>query len=236
MKNNAKKYAAMFNPNGLKLPKSLPKRGMLCASKRIVLPTSFIIEGGLTKVEDQGSYPYCAAYASSTFGESVLWKRNGYPIEIDPVKIYKHAKTIDGDPTGDGTFLECALDGLLGFGYFSREVCKVKTMGGAWYGYDPKEAIALAKMALFRYGSCVVGFKIDSSWYEPKNGVVVGGGAPQGGHAVTLCGFDGDGLIIRNSWGAGYGHNGDIYIPNAVAEKQFMYGATLTNALNGLEA
>jgi len=230
------KYAAMFNPNGLKLPKLLSKKRMFKAGNRMVLPLNFIITGGLTKVEDQGNKPYCAAYAASTFGESVLWKRDGYPREIDPVPIYKHAKTIDGDPNGDGTLLECALDGLLQLGYFDRNVCKVKTIGGAWYGYDQKEAIFLAKMAVFRYGACVVGFNIDSSWYTPKNGVVVGGGVSQGGHAVTLSGFDEGGLVIRNSWGSDYGHNGDIYIPNSVAEKQFIYGATLTNALNGLEA
>jgi len=230
-------YAAMFNPNGLRLPKKLAKRGMLGLSGgRILLPSRFVIEGGVTKVENQGQYPHCAAYAASTFGESVIWKRDGYPPEIDPVNIYRHAKSIDGDPNGDGTLLECALDGLLQFGYFDRNVCKVKTIGGRWFGFSQKEALLLSKMAVFRYGSCIVGFNIDSSWYTPKNGVVKGGGDVQGGHAVTMIGFDDDGVIIRNSWGSGYGHNGDIYLPNAVAESQFMYGATLTNALNGLEA
>jgi len=228
------KYAQMFNPNGLKLPKRILKRDSFCAGAKQILPSSYLVEGMLTRVENQGNYPNCAAYAATTFAECVMWKRDGYPQQIDPVKIYNYAKTIDGDADCDGTLLECALEGLFEYGYFDRNVSKIKTVGGSVFGNDQDKALFYCKMACFRYGSCVIGCNIDESWYTPKNGIVKGGGSSLGGHAITLCGFDDGGIIIRNSWGSDWGHDGDAYIPNDVALKQFMYGATITNALNGI--
>lgn len=34
-----------------------------------------------------------------------------------------------------------------------------------------------------------------------------------GGHAVAVIGYDADGLILKNSWGKGYGHNGIALMP-----------------------
>lgn len=229
------KYEKMFNREGLRLPPKIFKKDSLCAGARQILPTRFIVDGLLTGVENQGSLPYCAAYSATTFGESVLWRKTGVSVEIDPFAVYKHAKSIDGDPDGDGTRLDCALDGLFKLGYFDKGQCSIKTIGGGIFGFDEEKALFNAKMACFRFGCCVIGMNIDSSWYTPKNGVIKGGGSTEGGHAVCLTGFDEGGIVIRNSWGYEYGHKGDAYIPNSVALKQFMYGAVITNALDGLK-
>lgn len=229
------KYEKMFNREGLRLPPKIFKKDALCAGAKQILPTRFIVDGLLTGVENQGCLPYCAAYSATTFGESVLWRKTGVSVEIDPFAVYKHAKSIDGDPDGDGTRLDCALDGLFKLGYFDKGQCSIKTIGGGIFGFDEEKALFNAKMACFRFGCCVIGMNIDSSWYTPKNGVIKGGGSTEGGHAVCLTGFDEGGIVIRNSWGYEYGHKGDAYIPNSVALKQFMYGAVITNALDGLK-
>lgn len=230
------KYAKMFNRKGLMLPKDIKPEDCLCVGERQLLPTRFIVEGLLTGVENQGCLPYCAAYASTTFGESVVWRRTGVPVQIDPVAVYKHAKSIDGNPNGDGTRLDCALDGLFKLGYFERGKCSIGTIGGSIFGFDDSKALFNCKMACFRFGCCVIGMNIDSSWYHPKNGVIEGGGDTEGGHAVCLVGFDEGGIVIRNSWGEEWGHGGDAYIPNRIARKQFMYGAVVANALDGFKS
>lgn len=228
------KYEKMFNPAGLRVPKRLAKRRLFCTSGKIVVPKELFLDGYCTGVENQGSKPWCAAYSASTFAENVLWRKNGYPPTIDPAPIYAWAKQHDGDPDGDGTTLDKALEALCALGYFNGDRCKVKMFGGDWFGLDPESAILKVKTTLHRHGTCIIGCDIDGSWYTPVKGVVKGGGQSYGGHAVTPIGYDEGGILIRNSWGSSWGHEGNAYIPNSVFKKQFMYGAVLTHCFDGL--
>lgn len=228
------RYEKMFNPFGLKVPEKIAKKNLLKFGSRIEHPKELILSGYATAPENQGSKPYCAAYSASSFAESVLWRKNGYKTEIDPDPLYLHAKTIDGDPTGDGTYLECTLDALLEKKYFDRNVCKVKTFAGSILGSD--EGLTDLKNTIHRYGVCIAGFMITGEWFTPKGGVIRGiKSSPQGGHAVTIVGYDESGVLILNSWGKEYGRDGLVYITNEAFRKQFMYGAVLTRCLDGLK-
>lgn len=227
------KFEKMYNPAGLKVPLGLLRRNVIKFGSRIEHPDELLLGGYTTPVEDQGSKPYCAAYSASSFAESILWRKNGYRTEIDPDPLYFHAKTIDGDPTGDGTYLECTLDALLQKKYFDRKTCKVKTFGGSVFGFG--DGLTSVKNAIHRYGVCIAGFDITGEWFNPKGAVIRGDGSKsQGGHAVTLVGYDKGGVLILNSWGKSYAKNGFVYITNKAFEKQFMYGAVLTRCLDGL--
>lgn len=226
-------FEKMFNPLGLRVPEKLCKKNLMKFGSRIECPDKLILDGYTTPVENQGDKPFCAAYSASSFAESILWRKNGFRKEIDPVPLYVHAKKIDGDPTGDGTFLECTLDALLEKKYFSRDICKVKTFGGAMFGQG--SGLPAVKNAIHRYGVCIAGFNITGEWFKPTNGVIKGDkSASQGGHAVTLVGYDRDGVLVLNSWGKGYAHNGFVYLTNKAFENQFMYGAVLTRCLDNL--
>ena len=83
--------------------------------------------------------------------------------------------------------------------------------------------------------SGIIGCDIDTSWYAPSNGVVKGGGQSLGGHAVVAAGHDENGIVIVNSWGEKWGHGGKAYLPNNVLKKELIYGAVITNCLNGME-
>ena len=159
----------------------------------------------------------------------------GYRVEIDPDPLYLHAKTIDGDPTGDGTYLECTLDALLENGYFDRAACKVKTFGGSVLGLG-SNGLASVKNAIHRYGVCIAGFNITGEWFSPKGGIIRGTEkSPEGCHAVTLVGYDAYGVLIMNSWGRDYAHDGKVYITNKAFDDQFIYGSVLTHCLDGME-
>lgn len=227
------KFEKMFNPCGLRVPEKLKIKDVLKFGSRVEHPERLILDGYATPVENQGNKPFCAAYSASNFAESVLWRKNGYRTEIDPDPLYAHAKTIDGSPLSDGTYLECTLDALLEKKYFDRNVCKVKTFGGA--RFDKGDGLTDVKNAIHRYGVCIAGFGITGEWFNPRGGVIRGErSASQGGHAVTLVGYDKDGVLILNSWGKDYAKDGFVYITNKAFNDQFMYGAVLTRCLDNL--
>jgi hypothetical protein len=227
------KYEKEFNPLGLRVPDKIKAKDLLKFGSRIEHPEKLLLDGYATAVENQGDKPYCAAYSASNFAESVLWRKKGYRVNIDPIPLYVHAKKIDGDPLGDGTYLECTLDALLEKKYFDRSVCKVKTLGSSRYGFG--NSLTEVKNAIHRYGVCIAGFQITGEWFNPKGAVIRGDGStPQGGHAVTLVGYDRDGVLVLNSWGKEYARDGFVYVTNKAFDQQFMYGAVLTRCLDDL--
>lgn len=227
-------YKRRFVPGALRVPKEIRKSSAFCAAQNFQAPKELILTGYCVPVDDQGDKPWCAAYSAANYAENLLWRKRGYHREIDPAPLYAYAKTIDGDPEGDGTYLECTLKALLTYGHFDSDICKVKTIGGSCFGNA--SALRDVKYAIHRYGVVMAGFNITDEWYNPVKGVVRGGGGhtPQGGHAVLVVGYDEDGVIIQNSWGLRYAHEGFVYLTNRAFNEQFMYAAFLSRALDGM--
>lgn len=229
------KFAKMFINGGLKIPEKMLKRDAFRAAKTFSAPKKLDLSGYCTPVENQGNLPYCAAYSASSFAENILWRKNHFHEDIDPVPLYKYAKTIDGDPKGAGTYLECTLEALLHYKYFDPIACKIKTFGGKPYGSNT--GIDDMKFAIHRYGICMAGFAITSEWFSPRGNIIRGSSsaASQGGHAVVVCGYDdADGGVfkIMNSWGNMYAENGFVYITYKEFEKEFIYAGLMTHVLD----
>lgn len=217
-------FRKSYNPAGLKIPVRLAGKRALKVSARFEAPKELLLDGYCTPAEDQGSKPWCAAYAASSYAENLRWRLDGYHKDIDPAPIYAYAKSIDGSPNTDGTYLECTLKALMAGGHLP-DTCIVKTFS----------TLRDVKYAIHKYGVCIAGFRITSDWFNPKKGVVLGGGEEQGGHAVTVCGYDEGGVLILNSWGADWGHDGFAYIPVKTFEEQFMYGAALSGVFQEMK-
>ena len=226
------KFARMFVNGGLKIPEKILKRETFAAAKDFTAPEMLDLRGYCTPVENQGNLPYCAAYSASSFAENILWRKNHYHEEIDPLPLYKYAKTIDGDPTGAGTFLECAMEALFKYKYFDPNVCKIKLFGGN--PFNNVNAIRDMKFAIHQYGVCMAGFSITSEWYSPNRDNTITGkdAAGQGGHAVIVCGYDKNRFLIMNSWGKSYAENGFVWITNDAFQKQFIYSCIMTHCLD----
>lgn len=226
------RFEKRFRPGALKVPERLKAKAFRAAAN-FTAPKELILTGYCVPVDDQGSKPWCAAYSAANYAENLLWRKRGYHTEIDPAPLYEYAKTIDGDPTGDGTYLECTLKALVKYGHFDGDICKIRMIGGSVFGNGA--ALDDVKYAIHKYGVCMAGFNITSEWYSPARGVVRGNsGTAQGGHAVLVVGYDEDGVIIQNSWGTGYAHDGFVYLTNRAFNDQFIYAALLTRALDGL--
>ena len=235
-----KKFKKMFVPGGLLVPKRILKRETFCASPIFSAPKELWLDGYCTPVENQGALPYCAAYSASSFAENILWRKNHYPQQIDPVPLYQYAKTIDGSPNTPGTYLECTLEALLKFGYFDKNTCKVRSFGGKQFG-NPNP-IRDVRFAIHEFGCCLAGFNITTEWYNPEKVVtkdlgehhLIKGGkkyTSEGGHAVLIVGYNLDKFLILNSWGEPYADKGFVYITNDEFERSFISGAVLVGAV-----
>ena len=218
-----------------KMPIGFSHKPALCASaacptKPFFAPLRVESQWLCTKTEDQGSKPWCAAYAASQWAEAVQWKINGYlPDNIDPTWIYKDAKQLDGDPYSDGTTLFAVYEALLNKRTFDPEHCSVKVI---------RPDITDVKFALHKYGMILGGFNITDEWYElnAKKTAIYNQDADKGkrygtcgGHAVMLVGYNEQGAYIQNSWGDGWGNAGMGLITWDEFKRQFMYGAVITN-------
>lgn len=81
-------------------------------------------------------------------------------------------------------------------------------------------------------GPILVRLDVDQTWDEVGADGVLATYRPEtasGGHAVALVGYDRNGFIVRNSWGAGWAKGGLAYATDAYAAAAFTeaYGVTL---------
>lgn len=230
---NRNKFARMFVNGGLRIPEKILKKETFAAANNFTAPSKLDLRGYCTPVENQGNLPYCAAYSASSFAENILWRKRHYHEEIDPLPIYKYAKTIDGDPKGAGTFLECAMEGLFKYDYFDPKICKIKMFGGN--PFNNANGIRDMKFAIHQYGVAMAGFNITSEWYSPNSDNTVTGrkdASGQGGHAVIVCGYDENRFLIMNSWGKGYAEDGFVWVTYKAFEEQFIYASIMTHCLD----
>ena len=163
---------------------------------------------------DQGQFPHCAGYATAGYIEVQNWRIKHYPEQLDGSAIYFAAKAVEGRQ-GDGTTLQCAIQGAINLGLVSGK------------GIIVNKSINDVKFAIHQYGVVVAGFMITDDWnYVEKNTGIIrdsGGKAViRGGHAVLLCGLDSIGFYIQNSWGFNWGIDGFATLRYNQAEKQLM--------------
>ena len=186
----------------------------------------------MSPTDNQTVTPHCAAYSAATLVESLLWKRSGKLKQLDSHQVYALAKQIDGEVQMDGTYLEAAMKAVLTLCKKDPEFSfldEVKV--GLFYNDQTDATIQAAKDLIHRYDFLQVGFNIDEGWYTctQNNYVLRPRGRSLGGHAVNLCGYDGDGFYVMNQWSIDFGSKGFAIMPYDTFLKQFMYGAYLYN-------
>lgn len=217
----------------VKVPKnidSLPKLSL--SSVKFQAPKTVDLRDYCTQTENQGNLPYCAAYTAAGFAENILWRKNDYITQIDPVAIYKRAKQLDGDPNGEGTTLDAVLKVLLEKGYFNPSISKIQFIWNS-AGFEN-----VLKYAIHKFGCFLLACDITEEWYlcGPNKTSITGKSYNNsvGGHAILCCGYNSDGIIIHNSWGEEWGAYGFALITWEALKRQFIYAAVLTNVLNNL--
>ena len=83
---------------------------------------------------------------------------------------------------------------------------------GAYYRLRPE--ISDYHAALNETGAIYVSATVHEGWWQPvadaDGGIphIAAGQPPSGGHAFAIVGYNRDGFIVQNSWGAGWGQDG----------------------------
>ena len=216
---------------GLLTPRNLEKYPVLeMVSGRFVAPDTIDLRDYCTRTADQGSKPWCAAYAAAGFVSNIIWRKEDIPPTIEAEPLYKIAKELDGEPNVDGTTLTAVYQAVLDKGYFDDTVCSVKVLHN-------KNQV---KYAIHKFGCCLLGMMVTKEWYYcNRNKTTISGkdpatpNTPLGGHAVLCCGYNPDGIIIQNSWGVDWGSFGFALVTWDEFEREFSYGAVMDNCLYG---
>ena len=208
------------------IPESIPSERTVRAAVKFEAPEELILRGYCTPVENQGDLPYCAAYAATSYAESVLWRKRHYREEIDPIPVYNKAKEIDGHPDVEGTTLEAALQAVIDLGYLDKTKYKVKMFGGKPLGRT--DGLKSVKFAVHEHGCCLGGFQLTKEWKSPSwfTNTIQGKDYPLlGGHAVLIVGWDKNKILVMNSWGEKYADGGFVWLTTHAFQKLFVLGA-----------
>lgn len=152
---------------------------------------------------DQGSTPQCVAYSWLHWLHDGPVTHERKPPFVPPVNLYKDAQAVDQWPgtNYDGTSVRAGAKILQSLGV-------IESYTWAW---DLDTMIH----ALLTTGPVVVGtWWYTDMFYPDDKGWLKVGGSRSGGHAYLLNGVnvEQEKLRLKNSWGRGWGDNGDAWI------------------------
>ncbi len=188
-------------------------------------------------VYDQGALGSCTANAIAFICEHALMTSK-HPREWVPSRKFQYYNelAIDGNlPNDDGSTNRTGLQVVHKFGFTSETLCPydiphfaVKPSPAAYasalkervkdYGAVDQQNDAM-KTALAMGYPIVIGFIVYESFMTQavaQTGIVPMPGPNEramGGHAVAIVGYNSQGWIVRNSWGANWGQAGYFIMP-----------------------
>jgi len=216
---------------GLLAPRDGFREQPLSARDQIVTPKTMDSSDFCLPAKDQGTKPWCAAYSSAAYLETILFRRTHVPQTVDPTWIYEYAKRVDGMPNDDGTTITAVLKALLANKCFGDNICQIKTL----------MSLEQVMMALHQQQTCLVGLNISREWYacnSKKAAIYAQKGCDTtlvGGHCVLCVGVIRDqGVLVRNSWGEQWGFYGTAILSFDEFKRQFIYGGVIDGVLDGM--
>ncbi len=181
------------------------------------LPKSLDYRGSLTSIRNQQQQGSCAAQTAACMKEWQERQDIGYMNHMSPQFIYNNRE----NQNSEGMYARDVMKILSTIGccteldypygieespqninpeiYKKAENFKIKS-------YAKINTIDGLKKALFINGPCYIAFPVynnSTRMWIPKRGE-----KRDGGHAMTVVGYNKDGFLIRNSWGRLWGDNG----------------------------
>lgn len=209
-------------------------RDRLLAPAPAKLPPSVDLRGRMPPVYDQGQLGSCTANA---IGAAVQYHNQGYmPSRLF---IYWNERVSDGDPAQDsGSTIRTGIKVTASLGACPEPVWPydiaqfaVKPPPRAFNQAAPDlitqylsvPDVPGVKFSLAGGDPVAIGIVVYPSFMSDAvaaSGVVPMPGStekPEGGHAVLVVGYDDakSALLVRNSWGAGWGQGGYFWLPYA---------------------
>jgi len=186
---------------------------------------------GIDKVPvfDQKNRGTCVSMAAQCLKEwQELEERKEWE-DLSPEFVYDTCKTLDGIPDEEGTYPRVAMMVLKNYGICSERLCPYQKVNNNMQLTDEMKQDALRnrisnfarviskdalKYALLDHGPVMIGVAVYKNWFGKKDGIIpMPKGETDGGHAITLIGWEPDGWVFRNSWSIDWGDHGNGVLP-----------------------
>lgn len=174
------------------------------------IPEEYTYQPFMGLIKNQGTTSTCVPNSISSV---VDWKNkmNGVHRDMSIDYIYEQRSNSDDN----GMSIKEALSFMKNYGYVSNDEYKkldketLKKKGTKIVFYARLLSFLYMKKSLVINGPLVIALPVyDSNRIDFWNGSNF-----EGGHAVCCVGYDKDGFIIKNSWGASWGDGGYTHLP-----------------------
>ncbi|MBK5202095.1 MAG: C1 family peptidase [Prolixibacteraceae bacterium] len=181
---------------------------------KVALPEIVDYRPVMFPIRDQGSQGSCAAMSGAAmkeWQEHIDVNMNDY---MSPQFIYNNRENINEE----GMYMRDLMEVLKEKGDCTESVFPYGTKGlpsievlmnASLYkisNYGSIDTINDLKTSLFSNGPCVIAIPVynytERMWFKNKGEYLLGG------HALCVVGYNKEGFIIRNSWGADWGKEG----------------------------
>lgn len=167
---------------------------------KLPIPEEFTWQDSMPPVRNQGTSSTCVCqtltgvldfqHNNKTGATGIC---NNYPIE----ELYN----CRANKNAEGMSIKEALHYLRHTGLKGEKINSYALAGG----------IDVLKRALIMFGPCAAGLPV----YDANDGIHFWRkrGRLQGGHCITIVGYNKEGFIIRNSWGSSWANKGHVVLP-----------------------
>ena len=171
------------------------------------LPLRHVVPAPHPPTLNQGLKPECVAY-SSAWVKAYEDLRDQGVFNFDEDRFFG---LIGGTP--DGAFIRRALARMLTMGYpvIGGTSPTASHRIGSYYAVPVTAGAIMAAVRAF--GPVTIGTPWFKSWFRPVNGVLPPPTVVAGGHALVVIGWDETGFRLQNSWGTGWGLEGECILP-----------------------
>lgn len=175
----------------------------------ISYPARFTVKP-LAPIYNQHDTPMCVAFSGAREQASFDLKDLGHNYRWDFNLFFRR---IGGGP--NGAIIRNALNERLKRGFpllpagsgNSQDHHRIKAY------YAVPKIVDSIKRAVFQYGTLIIGTPWFNSWFDPNpDASLPPADYVVGGHAITVEGYNEDGLWLANSWGTDWGKNGRCFM------------------------